>query len=99
MTKIVETIINKDFTTAKNLVNEKLQSIAERKMQEVKKMIEQGQQAAQNKRPTPEDQQRLSVAEFNQTKTQQIGMELSGQDAESQMDYMSLAIGNPKVYS
>jgi hypothetical protein len=39
MTKIVETIINKDFTTAKNLVNEKLQSIAERKMQEVKKMI------------------------------------------------------------
>ena len=39
MTKIVETIANKDFTSAKNLVNEKLQSIAERKMCEVKKMI------------------------------------------------------------
>lgn len=39
MTKIVETIVNKDFTSAKNLVNEKLQSIAERKMMEVKKMI------------------------------------------------------------
>ena len=39
MTKIVETIANKDFTSAKNLVNEKLQSIAERKMMEVKKMI------------------------------------------------------------
>ena len=39
MTKIVETIASKDFTSAKNLVNEKLQSIAERKMMEVKKMI------------------------------------------------------------
>lgn len=39
MNKLIDSIVNKDYTTAKNLVNEKLENIAERKKHEVKKMI------------------------------------------------------------
>jgi len=67
--------------------------------QEVMAMIEAGKQAASQKQPTPTEQKDLSVAELNKAKTQQIGMELQGQDAESQMDLMSIAMGAPKVYS
>jgi hypothetical protein len=67
--------------------------------EEIKAMIEAGKQAAAQKEPSPEDKQKLSVAELNAAKTQQIQAELAGQDAESQMDYMSLAMGSPKVYS
>ena len=67
--------------------------------EEVKVMIEQGQAAAKSKEPTPAEKKDLSVAELNAAKTQQIGMELQGTDAESQLDYMSMAAGDPKVYS
>jgi hypothetical protein len=67
--------------------------------EEVRTMIEQAQQAAKTKEPSPEDKQRLSVADLNATKAAQIKAELEGIDAESQLDYMAIASGNPKVYS
>ena len=66
---------------------------------EVKTMIEQGKAAMKSKEPSPAEKKDLSMADLNKAKTQQIGMELQGQDAESQMDFMALAQGKPKVYS
>jgi hypothetical protein len=67
--------------------------------EEVRAMIEQGQAAAKSREPSPDDKQKLSVAELNAAKTAQISAEMSGQDAESQLDYMAIAAGDPKVYS
>jgi hypothetical protein len=66
--------------------------------EEVIKMIQQGQQAAANKQPTPVEQRDLSAAKLNDAKTQQIGAQVQGQDARSQLDYMAVAQNNPKVY-
>lgn len=66
---------------------------------EVKQMIAQGQEAMKNKEPSPEDKKRLSSAQLDDVKAQQIIAEMSGQDMESQLDLMSLAQGKPKVYS
>jgi hypothetical protein len=66
---------------------------------EVVAMIKQGQEAAKNRQPSPEDQKRLADAELSKVRAQQIAAETAGQDAESQMDFMSLAMGEPKVYS
>jgi len=66
---------------------------------EVRAMIEAGQKAQGNREPSPEDKQRLSVADLNATKAAQIKAEMEGLDAESQLDYMAMASGNPKVYS
>jgi hypothetical protein len=67
--------------------------------QEVMQMIQQGQEAAKNREPSPADKKDLSQAMLNQVKANQIEMELSGQDAETQLDYMAIAQGDPKVYS
>jgi hypothetical protein len=67
--------------------------------QEVEQMISQGQAAQQGREPSPEDQKNLSQAQLNQARAQQITAEVSGQDAESQLDFMSMAAGDPKVYS
>ena len=66
---------------------------------EVMKMIQQAQQASQGKEPTPADKKDLSVAELNAAKATQIKAEIEGQDAESQLDFMAMAQGNPKVYN
>jgi len=66
---------------------------------EVMAMIQAGQEAAKNKEPSPEDKQKLSVANLNDIKAKQIEMEVAGTDAESQLDFMSMAAGDPKVYS
>ena len=66
---------------------------------EITEMIQKGMEAAKNKKPTPEEQKDTSAAELNAAKTQQIFAELQGVDAETQLDYMSLAQGKPKVYS
>jgi hypothetical protein len=66
---------------------------------EVKQMIEQGKAAAAQKQPSPAEQKDLSVAELNKAKTEKLGHEIQGTDAESQLDYMSMAAGDPKVYS
>ena len=66
---------------------------------EVAQMIEQGKAAMENKEPSPEDKVKLSTANLNDIKAKQIQMEVAGEDAESQLDFMSMAAGDPKVYS
>jgi hypothetical protein len=66
---------------------------------EVKAMIAQAQESQKNKEPSPEDQKRLADAKLSDVKAQQIAAEIAGEDAESQMDFMALAMGDPKVYS
>jgi hypothetical protein len=67
--------------------------------EEVAKMIAQGQEAAKSREPSAEDKKRLADAGLAQAKTQQIQAEMTGEDAESQLDFMSMAAGDPKVYS
>jgi hypothetical protein len=67
--------------------------------EEVTAMIKQAQESQKGKEPSAEDKQRLSVANLNDIKAKQIEMEVAGQDAESQLDFMSMAAGDPKVYS
>ena len=66
---------------------------------EVAAMIKAGQEAMKNKEPSPDDKKKLADAELAQVKAQQIAAEVAGEDAESQLDFMSLAMGDPKVYS
>jgi hypothetical protein len=66
---------------------------------EVMKMIQQSQDAAKNKEPSPADQKDLSVAKLNDVKAQQVAAEVAGTDAESQLDFMAMAQGTPKVYN
>lgn len=66
---------------------------------EVEQMIAQGQEAMKNKEPSAEDKQKLSAANLNDVKARQIEMEVAGTDAESQLDFMAMAAGDPKVYS
>jgi N-acetylmuramic acid 6-phosphate (MurNAc-6-P) etherase len=67
--------------------------------EEVKQMIAQGEAAAKSREPSAEDKKRLADAQLAQAKTEQILAEMSGQDAETQLDYMAMAQGKPKVYS
>jgi len=66
---------------------------------EIQAMIAAGQESAKNKQPSPDDRQKLSVANLNDIKARQIEMEVAGTDAESQLDFMAMAAGDPKVYS
>ena len=66
---------------------------------EVQQMIKQGQEAAKSREPSPDDKVKLSNANLNDVKARQIEMEVAGTDAESQLDFMSMAAGDPKVYS
>jgi hypothetical protein len=67
--------------------------------EEVVTMIQQGQEAAKTREPSPADKKDLSVANLNDVKARQIQAEVAGEDAESQLDFMSMAAGDPKVYS
>ena len=67
--------------------------------EEVMAMIQAGAEAAKNKEPSPEDKKRLSSAALDDMRAEQIKAEMEGTDAESQLDYMALAQGTPKVYS
>ena len=66
---------------------------------EIRAMIEQGQAAAKSREPSPEDKKRLAEANLADVKAKQIQSEVAGTDAESQLDFMSMAAGDPKVYS
>jgi hypothetical protein len=66
---------------------------------EVKAMLAQAEEQRATREPNPEDKQKLSVANLNDVKARQIEMEVAGTDAESQLDFMSMAAGDPKVYS
>jgi hypothetical protein len=61
-------------------------------------MIEQGNQAQQNREPSPTDKKDISVAELNAAKTQQIQAEIEGTDPKSQLSYMSMAEGQGKDF-
>jgi hypothetical protein len=67
--------------------------------EEVMSMIQQGQEAMKNKEPSPRDKKDLASAALDGIKAEQIQAEMLGQDAETQLDYMAIAAGNPKVYS
>ena len=67
--------------------------------EEVIEMVKAGQEAAKNKEPSAEDKKRLADAALAQAKTEQIQAEMAGTDSESQLDYMAVAAGDPKVYS
>jgi len=66
---------------------------------EVAQMIKQAQEAAKSREPSADDKQKLSMANLNDVKAKQIEMEAAGTDAESQLDFMAMAAGDPKVYS
>ena len=66
---------------------------------EVKQMIAQGQEAAKSREPSAEDKKRLADAGLATVKTEQIKAEIQGSDSQSQLDYMAVAAGNPKVYN
>jgi len=69
---------------------------------EIAEMIQKGMEAAKNKKPTPEEQKDTSAAELNQARTQQIMASIEGVDADSQLNYMSMAMaekpGRPQDY-
>ena len=67
--------------------------------EEVMQMVQQSQEAAKNKQPSPADQKDLSTAKLNDAKAQQVAAEVAGEDAESQLDFMAMAQGTPKVYN
>lgn len=70
--------------------------------QEVIKMIQQAEETRKNKGPSPEDQKNISTAKLNDVKAQQIAAEVAGEDADSQLNFMSLAAstetGRPQDY-
>ena len=66
---------------------------------EVLTMIKQAAQAARSREPSAEDQARLAKAQLDQTRALQIQHEVSGTDANSQLDFMAVAAGTPKVYN
>ena len=67
--------------------------------EEVVAMVQSAQAAAKNREPSAEDKKRLADAGLAQAKTEQIQAEMSGQDAETQLDLMAVAAGDPKVYN
>ena len=67
--------------------------------EEVIAMVQSAQAAAKSREPSAEDKKRLADAGLATAKTEQIKAEMTGSDAESQLDYMAMAAGTPKVYS
>ena len=67
--------------------------------EEVMAMIQAGAEAQKNRQPSPEDKQKLSSAALDDMRAEKIKAEMEGTDAETQLDYMALAQGEPKVYS
>jgi hypothetical protein len=67
--------------------------------QELVGLVQKAQQQAQNKQPSPQDKKNLASANLDDVKARQIEMEVAGTDAESQLDFMAMAAGDPKVYS
>jgi hypothetical protein len=66
--------------------------------EEVVKMIKQAQEAGKNKQPSPEDQQKLASAGLDAAKTKQVMSEIEGTDPDTQLNYMSIAMGKGQDY-
>lgn len=67
--------------------------------EEVRTMIQQAAQSAQSAEPTPEDQKDLAQAELNKARAAEIQFNMTGQSPNDQLEYMSMALGQPKVYN
>jgi hypothetical protein len=65
---------------------------------EVVQMIKQAQQTMANKKPSPDDQEKMASAALDQAKAQQIMAELQGTDPDTQLNYMSIASGHAQDY-
>lgn len=61
--------------------------------EEVVAMIQQAQQAQENRKPPPDEQKTMSEIQLNNAKTIQIQSEIDGVDAESQIQYLQIAAG------
>jgi hypothetical protein len=57
---------------------------------EVMTMIKQGQQAGQNKTPSPDDQAKLARAELDKARTEEIKADVTGNTAQRQLEAVSL---------
>jgi hypothetical protein len=66
---------------------------------EVMKMIQQGQESAKNKQPSPSDQKDMAAAKLSDARAQEVLSNVQGTSAEKQLDYMAQATGDPKVYN
>ena len=66
---------------------------------EVLAMIDQAQQAMANQAPTPEEEKDKSAAELNRARAMEIMASVEGTNADTQLEYMSIAQGQPKVYN
>ena len=66
--------------------------------EEVKQMISQAQQSKQQQQPSPDDQVKIAKAQLDTVKAKQIQLEVTGQDAQSEKDYMALAMGKATNY-
>ena len=66
---------------------------------EVLKMIQQAQEAAKSKQPSPTEQKDIAEAQYKDAKTKEVLSNIDGSSAEKQLDYMSQAQGDPKVYN
>ena len=66
---------------------------------EVKQMIQQGQEAAKNKQPSPSDQKDLAAAKLSDAKSQEVLSNVQGTSAKHQLDYMAMAKGDEKVFN
>ena len=65
---------------------------------EIAQMIKQGEAAMKQKEPTPTEKKDLSAAQLNDVKAQQIMTQISGQDPETQLNYMAMAMGKAQDY-
>jgi len=65
---------------------------------EVQELIKMAEQAKGAKEPTPAEKKDLSVAALNSVKAEQVAAEIQGQDPDTQLNYMSIAMGKDQDY-
>jgi hypothetical protein len=65
---------------------------------EVRVMIEQAQEAAKTREPSPADKKDLSMATLNTAKAEQITAETQGLDPDTELNYMAIAMGKTQDY-
>jgi hypothetical protein len=63
---------------------------------EVMQMVQQSQQAASQKQPSPDDQKKMADTELSKAKTQEILASITGQSADKQLEAIAL-IGEDKA--
>ena len=66
---------------------------------EIAQMIQQAQAAAGQKTPTPAEEKDTTAADLNKARAEEIRFNLTGQSPNDQLEYMSMAMGEPKVYN